>query len=111
MAEQVSAQKFPGNIIDVGIPVMGYGQEWNTDPLPMAIAAIPSGGSRLAWLGTDNRVYVAKLDCNDQPVGTPKSFPGVNLQDLYADETGGVVLLTRNAANGGTNTGGGSHCS
>ncbi|MGD8837763.1 MAG: X2-like carbohydrate binding domain-containing protein [Desulfobacteraceae bacterium] len=97
--------------IDVGTPVMGYGQESDTDPLPMAIAAIPSGGSRLAWLGTDNRVYVATLDCNDQLVGTPKSFAGINLQDLYADENGGVVLLTRNATNGGTdNCGNGTLC-
>jgi hypothetical protein len=97
--------------IDVGTPVMDYGQEWDTDPLPMAIAAIPSGGSRLAWLGTDNQVYVAKLDCDDQLVGTPKSFSGIDLQDLYADEEGGVVLLTRNATNSGTdNCGGGTLC-
>jgi hypothetical protein len=97
--------------IDVGVPVMGYGRESDTDPLPMAIAAIPSGGSRLAWLGTDSRVYVATLDCDDRLVGTPKSFPGVNLQDLYADENGGVVLLTRNATNGGTdNCGNGTLC-
>ena len=90
---------------------MGYGQEADTDPLPMAIAAVPSGGSRLAWLGTDNNVYVAKLDCNDQLIGTPKSIPGIDLQDLYADEEGGVVLLTRNATNGGTdNCGGGTLC-
>src|SRR5262245_37094084 len=30
----------------------------DTAPIPMAIASIPSGGSRLAWLGTDSRVYV-----------------------------------------------------
>ena len=51
--------------INVGTAVVGYGQEEITDPLPMAIAAMPSGGSRLAWLGTDNNVHVAKLDCND----------------------------------------------
>jgi hypothetical protein len=97
--------------INLGIPVMGYGRESDTDPLPMAIAAMPSGGSRLAWLGTDNRVYVAKLDCNDQLVGTPNSFPAIDLQDLYADEKGGVVLLTRNATNGGTdNCGNGTLC-
>jgi hypothetical protein len=77
----------------------------------MAIAAMPSGGSRLAWLGTDGRVYVAKLDCNDNLVGTPFSFPGVNLQDLYADDDGGVVLLTRDATNSGTdNCGNGTLC-
>ncbi|MGD8910788.1 MAG: hypothetical protein PVI92_15715, partial [Chromatiales bacterium] len=79
--------------------------------LPMAIAALPSGGSRLAWLGTDNRVYLAKLDCNDQLVGTPTSIPAVDLQDLHADDEGGVVLVTRNATNGGTdNCGSGQLC-
>jgi hypothetical protein len=91
---------------------MGYGRESDTDPLPMAIAAVPSGGSRLAWLGTDDNVYVAKLDCNDQMVGTPQSIPGIDLQDLYADEEGGVVLLTRKATNSGIdNCGNGNLCS
>jgi hypothetical protein len=97
--------------IDVGVAVMGYGQESDTDPLPMAIAALPSGGSRLAWLGTDNRVYLAKLDCNDQLLGTPASIPAVDLQDLHADDEGGVVLVTRDATNGGTdNCGSGQLC-
>jgi hypothetical protein len=97
--------------IDVETPVMGYGQEADTDPLPLAIAAIPPGGSRLAWLGTDDNVYVAKLDCNDQLVGTPQSIPGIDLQDLYADEEGGVMLLTRNATHGGQhNCGNGTLC-
>ncbi|MGD8834546.1 MAG: hypothetical protein PVJ19_06380 [Desulfobacteraceae bacterium] len=79
--------------------------------MPMAIAAMPSDGSRLAWLGTDNRIYVAELDCSDNLVGTPASFPGIDLQDLYADDEGGVVLLTRNATNGGTdNCGDGTLC-
>jgi len=88
--------------LNVGVAVTGYGQEGDTDPLPMAIAAMPSGGSRLAWLGTDQRVYIATLDCDDQMVGTPFSLPAVDLQDLYADDGGGVVLLTRDATNGGT---------
>jgi uncharacterized protein YjdB len=97
--------------INVGVAVRGYGQEGDTDPLPMSIAAMPSGGSQLAWLGTDNRVYVAKLDCNDKLVGTPTSFPAVDLQDLQADDNGGVVLLTRNATNGGPdNCGNGNLC-
>jgi hypothetical protein len=69
---------------------MGYSQKGDTDPQPMAIAALPSGGSRLAWLGTDGRVYLARLDCNDQLIGTPRRIPAVDLQDLYADdEVGG----------------------
>jgi hypothetical protein len=91
---------------------MDYGQEEDSDPLPLAIAALPSGGSRLAWLGTNNQVYLAKLDCNDHLVGTPTSIPAVDLQDLYADEEGGVVLVTRNATNGGPdNCGNGQLCS
>jgi len=97
--------------VDVGSSVTSYGGEGDTEPLPMAIAAMPSGGSRLAWLGTDERVHVAELDCEDHLVGTPVSFPAVDLQDVYADEGGGVVLLTRDATNGGTdNCGGGQLC-
>jgi hypothetical protein len=67
----------------------------------MAIAALPGGGSRVAWLGTDQKIYVAELDCEDNLVGTPMSFPGTDLQDLHADEQGGVVLLTRDATGSG----------
>ena len=88
--------------VSLGIAVTGYGQQADTDPFPMAISAIPSGGSRLAWLGTDKKVYVAQLDCDDQLMGTPFSFPAEDLQDLYADDNGGVVMLVRNATNSGT---------
>ncbi|WP_144123550.1 hypothetical protein [Catellatospora sichuanensis] len=73
----------------------GYGREGDTEPLPMAIAERPAGGSWLAWLGTDKRVYLGRLDCDDKLVGTPTSFAGIDLQDVHADRTGGVVLLTR----------------
>jgi hypothetical protein len=75
-------------------PVVGYGREGDTDPLPMAIAARP-GGSWLAWLGKDSRVYLGKLDCADKLVGKPVGFAGIDLQDVQADATGGVLLLTR----------------
>ena len=81
--------------VKVKAPVTGYGPEGDTDPLPMAIAATPSGGSWLAWLGTNKRVYLGKLDCNDRLVGTPTSFAGIDLQDVQADRNGGVLLLTR----------------
>jgi len=74
----------------------------DTAVIPLAIASLPSGGSRLAWLGTDNNVHIAQLDCNDQLVGTPFTIPGIDLEDIIADDNGGVVLLTRNATNGGT---------
>jgi hypothetical protein len=81
--------------VNVGSRVTGYGQQADTDPLPMAIAAAPSGGSWLAWLGTDGHVHLGKLDCDDHLVGTPTSFVGIDLQDVQADSNGGVVLLTR----------------
>ncbi|MGC4086779.1 MAG: hypothetical protein QM756_02560 [Polyangiaceae bacterium] len=97
--------------VSLGIAVTAYGGEGDTDPLPMAIAAKPSGGSRIAWRGTDSKVYIGELDCDDKLVGTPFSIPAIDLQDLYADDTGGVVLVTREATNGGTdNCGSGSLC-
>jgi hypothetical protein len=97
--------------VSLGIPVTGYGGEGDTAVFPMAIASMPSGGSRLAWMGTDRKVYVAQLGCDDKLVGTPFSFPAVDFQDIIADDNGGVVLLTRNATNSGTdNCGGGKLC-
>nr|WP_245601659.1 hypothetical protein [Hamadaea tsunoensis] len=79
----------------MNMKVAGYGSEADTDPLPMAIAATPSGGSWLAWLGPNDKVYLGRLDCADHLVGTPTSFTGIDLQDVQADATGGVLLLTR----------------
>ncbi|MBV1850056.1 hypothetical protein [Catellatospora tritici] len=81
--------------VSVGVRVTGYGRESDTEPLPTAIAATPSGGSWLAWLGTDGRVHLGRLDCDDHLVGKPTSFTGIDLQDVQADRTGGVLLLTR----------------
>ncbi|GHJ43624.1 hypothetical protein Cs7R123_09660 [Catellatospora sp. TT07R-123] len=81
--------------VKVGVRVTGYGRETDTEPLPMAIAARPDGGSWLAWLGTDGKVYLGALDCDDHLVGKPTGFTGIDLQDLHADADGGVLLLTR----------------
>ncbi|MGI5453086.1 RICIN domain-containing protein [Streptomyces sp. CA-249302] len=81
--------------VDLGVSVTGYGGQSDTDPLPMAMAATPSGRSWLAWLGTDGKVYLGNLDCADHLVGTPSSFTGIDLQDVAADADGGVLLLTR----------------
>jgi hypothetical protein len=81
--------------VGVGVPVIGYGREGDTEALPMAIAATPDGGSWLAWLGTDSRVYLGRLGCDDNLIGTPTSFEGIDLQDVQADADGGVLLLTR----------------
>ncbi|WP_239159484.1 hypothetical protein [Winogradskya humida] len=81
--------------VKLGVKVTGYGGQGDTEALPMAIAARPAGGSWLAWLGTDKRVYLGKLDCDDKLVGRPTSFTGIDLQDVQADSKGGVILLTR----------------
>jgi len=88
--------------VDLPSPVIGSGNEADTAPLPMAIAAKPSGGSVLAWLGEDGQVHIADLDGDDQIVGAAFSVPAVNLQDIAADDAGGVVVLTRDAQGGGT---------
>jgi hypothetical protein len=82
--------------------VIPNGQELDTDPIPLAIAAKPGGGSLVAWMGNDNLVHIANLDCNDQIVGTPFSLPAHDFQDIAADANGGVILLTRDAQGGGT---------
>ncbi|GAB4004138.1 hypothetical protein GCM10029992_48200 [Glycomyces albus] len=93
--------------IEVGTGAIGYGAEGDTDRLPMAIAATPSGRSWVAWVGTDDRIHLARLDCDDQPDGTAAGFEGTDLQDVHADEDGVVVLVTRRGdCGGGTLCGG-----
>ncbi|MEV6305756.1 hypothetical protein AB0M02_40505 [Actinoplanes sp. NPDC051861] len=82
--------------VKLGVKVTGYGNEGDTEPLPMALAARPDGGSWLAWRGTDGKVYLGRLDCADKLVGKPTSFTGIDLQDVQADRAGGgALLLTR----------------
>lgn len=88
--------------VEVGGPITAYGTEYDTQPLPMVLSAMPSGGSRVAWLGTDGNAHVAALDCDDQLVaGSIASLPAHDVQDLYADDEGGVLLLTRDATGSG----------
>ncbi len=95
-ARKVSAKPVT-RVTTVSLPskVTGYGGEGDTEKLPMALAARPDGTSWLAWLGTDGKVYLGKLGCDDKLVGKPTSFVGIDLQDVQADATGGVILLTR----------------
>lgn len=81
--------------VDFGVPITAYGNEWDTLPLPAALASMPSGGTRVAGRATDGTIHVATLDCNDEMVGTPIVLDAVDLQDIHADDEGGVVLLTR----------------
>jgi hypothetical protein len=70
---------------------------------PLAISAIPSGGSRVAFMGSDSMVHIAQLDANDNLVaGSVFGLPAFDFQDIYADDGGGVVLVSRNAQGGGT---------
>ncbi|GAB3241835.1 hypothetical protein [Kineosporia babensis] len=84
-------------VTNVKLPtkVKGYGSEGDTEVLPMAIAAAPNGQSWLAWVGTDEKVYLGKLGCNDKLVGKPTSFKGIDLQDVAADAKGGALLITK----------------
>jgi hypothetical protein len=93
-----ASSKVKVTTVDVGTRVRGYGSEADTEPLPMALAATPSGRSWLAWLDGAGAVHLGRLDCNDKLVGRPTSFPGIDLQDVQADSTGGVLLLTRKGA-------------
>ncbi|MGK4008032.1 hypothetical protein WMF31_35775 [Sorangium sp. So ce1036] len=86
--------------IDVGIPVINNEDEAALKPL--VISPMPSGGSRLAWMGNDGQVHIAQLDTRDQVAGRPFGLPANDFSDLHADDTGGVLLLTRDAEGGGT---------
>jgi hypothetical protein len=88
--------------IDVGAAVSQNEDEAALKPL--AIAAMPSGGSRVSWMGTDNMIHVTTLkadDTVDASVGT-LSIPGNDYGDIYADDAGGVLVVSRSSAAGGT---------
>jgi hypothetical protein len=86
--------------VELGVPVVTNDSE--TGLKPLAVAAVPSGGSWLAWMSNDDRVYIARLDCDDRLTDGPFSFPAHDFQDIAADDDGGVILLTRDAQGGGT---------
>ena len=68
---------------------------------PLAISPIPGGGSRLVFLGKgDGMAHVVTLDAGDQVTGS-FALAAYDVQDIYADATGGVLLVSR-AAMGGT---------
>ncbi|KAG7395179.1 hypothetical protein PHYBOEH_004160 [Phytophthora boehmeriae] len=69
----------------------------------VAIASLPSGGSRIAFQSGDN-VIVRELDSDDKLVSstTAVEVPLVDFADLHADNDGFVLLGTRDAEGGGT---------
>jgi hypothetical protein len=91
--------------IDVGTTVLN--NELDSNPpqpglMPLAISPLPSGGSRVALMSNDSMVHIVQLDANDQVVsGGTVTLPAVDFQDIYADDQGGVVLVSRNAMGGG----------
>ena len=95
--------------VNVGMEVIAGGNEGDTLPIPLGIAAMPGGGSRVAWLSghtrygssADNQVHVAELGCDDQLIGSPFSLEAYDFSDIAADAEGGVVLLTRDAEGSG----------
>src|SRR5882672_4180446 len=88
--------------VDVGI-TYSY-QEVDTPLSLLAISPIPGGGSRLAFMGSDAKVHVVLLDNSDNVVtGSTFALAAHDFQDIYADNNGGVALVTRDAMGGGTN--------
>ena len=69
---------------------------------PLMLSPKPSGGSRLAFMGTDRKVHVVELDGSDQLTGSPVTIAAQDFGDVYADDNGGVLLVTRDAQGGGT---------
>ncbi|KAE8956373.1 hypothetical protein PF011_g31501, partial [Phytophthora fragariae] len=87
--------------VDVGAAV-----ENNEDEAALkviAIAALPSGGSRIAFQSGDS-VIVRELDANDKLVSssTAVKVPLHDFGDIYADKDGFVIVGTRDAEGGGT---------
>jgi hypothetical protein len=95
--------------VELGVSVIENGSEGDTSPIPLALAAMPSGGTRLAWMSDYNRygsstatsAHIAELDCDDRLVGTPSAFEAYDFSDVAADANGGVLLLTRDAEGSG----------
>jgi hypothetical protein len=98
----VSASSVHVNEIDVGV---AYSYVEADTPLSLlAISPIPSGGSRIAFMGSDKNVHIALLDSSDNLVaGSTFTMPAYDFQDIYADDAGGAVLVSRDAMGGGTN--------
>ncbi|GAA1687820.1 hypothetical protein GCM10009830_39240 [Glycomyces endophyticus] len=95
-------------VTEIDADVIGNGGEGDTDPLPAAIAATPDGRSWLAWDGADDRIHLARLDCDDRVEGDPIALEGIDLQDVIADADGVTVLVTREGSCGGGTLCGGS---
>src|SRR5262249_49033820 len=64
----ISADSVRITEIDVGTATV-YSED-EARLMPFAISPVPSGGSRLAFMGSDGMVHVVSLDANDAVTGT-----------------------------------------
>ncbi|ETL46436.1 hypothetical protein L916_03672, partial [Phytophthora nicotianae] len=79
--------------VDVGVAVDANEDEVNLKVV--AISALPSGGSRIAFHSGES-VIVQELDANDKLVsGSTVKVPLHDFADIYADKDGFVILGTR----------------
>ena len=97
---QFDANRVRVTEIDVGQAV--WANEEDAALMPIAISPVPEGGSRLAWMGKDGAVHITTLNDADEIVENSQAFNAVDFQDVHATSDGGVLLLTRDAAGGGT---------
>ena len=96
--------------VDVGANVVTNETEATTSGtnlMVLALSPIPSGGSRLMWHGSDGAIHVTTLNADDTINGSAAAvtIAGKDSGDIYADDTGGVLLVTRDAPGTGT-----THC-
>ncbi|KAG2785953.1 hypothetical protein PC129_g17993 [Phytophthora cactorum] len=86
--------------VDLGVTVDANEDEVNLKVV--AISALPSGGSRIAFHSGES-VVVQELDANDKLVsGSTVKVPLHDFADIYADKDGFVLLGTRDSDGGGT---------
>ncbi|MGC4094062.1 MAG: hypothetical protein QM756_40365 [Polyangiaceae bacterium] len=97
---ELTAARLRVTEVDVGATVVQNEDEAALKVL--ALAPIPAGGSRLAWMSNDGKAHITELDANDMVTGTSFALPAMDFGDIYADSTGGVLLATRDAQGGGT---------
>jgi hypothetical protein len=95
----LTADRLRITTVDVGQAITANEDE--AALMPIVISPKPSGGSRLAWM-SDGMVHVGELDATDQLTANSATFAAHDFADLYADDAGGVLLLTRDAPGGGT---------
>lgn len=76
--------------------------ESETELAPLVLGAAPTGGARLGFMSDNGELQLAQLSCQDELVGELLTLPAHDFQDIAADESGTVAVLTRDARGGGT---------